>query len=268
MAKRDDLIHQIFEGEATDPSRAAEARIWETVRSDLKAMKDQAPECQVTFEHLEGRLYAETVRTQPRSFWIPVAVTGCFVLGAAYFFGVQMGRQNSVIPTVAMDAAPSEPPVMGADLRAETFEELIPDIQAAPAPPEPAAEPAPSVPAPAVSAPVTSVPRAAAKSSPRSKAPRRSQPAAKKAVVSADPVAAAPAPMLAANTDDGQDLPSAGFTGIVGGGGGSPAAARAAEPEYADAAPAVVVVPSIPRGRSGAPVAIENPVMGDIVFGG
>jgi ribosomal protein L12E/L44/L45/RPP1/RPP2 len=270
MPKRDDLIHQIFEGESTGPSRAAEARLWQSVKADLKAMKNEAPECQVTFDHLEGRLYAQTVRSQPRSFWIPAAAAGCLVLGAAYVFGLQMGRQNSVIPTVAMATPSAEMPGAVSDLRNADIEELIP------APEAPAAAVAP----PSQEAPSPQAAPAARAESKPAKSPAVSAPARRKSSsrTAASPpkpvVASAPMMSEAAKSAEGQDSSEPGPMGGGGGGfsslagGSAPVAAMSPASDEMDSAPAVVVVPSIPRGRSGAPVAIENPVMGDLVFGG
>jgi hypothetical protein len=268
MPKRDDLINQIFEGESTDASRAAEARLWQSVKADLKAMKDQAPECQVTFDHLEGRLYAETVRSQPRSFWIPAAAAGCLVLGAAYVFGLQMGRQNNVSPTVAMATPSVETPGEASDLRNTNIEELMP------APNAPAAEAVPPVqeaPA-ALSAPAAPVESKPAKVQVRTPAQRKSSPrsatSAPKAIVASAPMAAESAqPAERQSPVEPAPMGGGGFRSPAAG-AGAPLAAMSPAGDEMDAAPAVVVVPSIPRGRSGAPVAIENPVMGDLVFGG
>jgi hypothetical protein len=264
MPKRDDLINQIFEGEGSEASRSAEARMWQSVKADLKAMKDHAPECQVTFDHLEGRLYAETVRTQPRSFWIPAAAAGCLVLGAAYVFGLQMGRQNSVVPTVAMATPGADRSAPAAGLRTESFDELTPAPLTAPAQAELAA-PAPVVGAPKPAAPLASAPvRSADRPKP---APRRAVKAPQAVAAAAPAVSESPAATLAANPEKASDALGDGTAGpVLAAGAAMAALSRSAE--EADAAPAVVVVPSIPRGRSGAPVAIENPVMGDLVFGG
>jgi hypothetical protein len=267
MPKRDNLINQIFEGESTDASRAAEARLWQSVKADLKAMKDQAPECQVTFDHLEGRLYAETVRSQTRSFWIPAAAAGCLVLGAAYVFGLQMGRQNNVIPTVAMATPSVEMPGEASDLRNTNIGELMP------APNAPAAEAVPPVqeaPA-ALSAPAAPVESKPAKVQVRTPAQRKSSPrsatSAPKAIVASAPMAAESAKPAERQSPVEPDLVGGGFS-TPAAGAGAPMAAMSPAGDEMNAAPAVVVVPSIPRGRSGAPVAIENPVMGDLVFGG
>ncbi len=267
MQKRDDLINQIFEGESTDASRAAEARLWQSVKADLKAMKDEAPECQVTFDHLEGRLNAETVRSQPRSFWIPAAAAGCLVLGAAYVFGLQMGRQNNVIPTVAMATPSVEMPGAASDLRNTNIEELMP------APNAPAVETVPPVQeAPAdLSTPAAPVESKPAKVQVRTPAQRKSSPRSAasppKAIVASAPMAAESAKPAERQSPVEPAPMGGGFSSLPAGAGASMTAMSPAGDEM-DAAPAVVVVPSIPRGRSGAPVAIENPVMGDLVFGG
>jgi hypothetical protein len=238
-----------------------------SVKADLKAMKDQAPECQVTFDHLEGRLYAETVRSQPRSFWIPAAAAGCLVLGAAYVFGLQMGRQNNVIPTVAMATPSVEMPGAASNLRNTNIEELMPAPNAPAVEAVPPAQEAPT----ALSAPAAPAESKPAKVQVRTPAQRKSSPrsatSAPKAIVASAPMGAESAqpaerqsPVEPALTGGGISTPAAGA--------GAPMAAMSPAGDEIDAAPAVVVVPSIPRGRSGAPVAIENPVMGDLVFGG
>jgi hypothetical protein len=244
-----------------------EADAWKAVRSDLEALRQSAPECQVTFEHLEGRLYRETVKTSAFRSWVPTLALGACVLGGAFFVGHRFGQASSrQAAVVAFN--PSGTSASGQGLRDDEdpfgaepsgpFSMAVPE--ASPAAQEPAA----------VKKPVDAPRPAARESAPgrtlQPQAPVRRRPVAQAASL---PVEAPSAPSAGPATPAGPSLAAA----RVGGDGGPDEAADAGlggqlTAIESEGEAAVVVDPAAPMGRSGAPIAIENPVMGDIIFGG